>query len=120
MQEKRIFSFKDLTVWQKSTDLSVLVYNATKSFPQEEIYGLTSQMRRASVSIASNIAEGSARGSKKEFQRFLRIALGSLAELKTQVEIAKRLSFGKELDYNEIDSLIIEISKMGWVLIGKL
>jgi four helix bundle protein len=120
MQEKGISSFKDLIIWQKSADLAVLVYKITRSFPSEEMYGLTSQMRRASISISSNIAEGSIRGSKKEFQRFLRIALGSLTELRAQIEITKRLSFGENLNYNEIDSLIVEISKMAHALMRKL
>jgi four helix bundle protein len=76
-------SFKDLIVWQHSTKFATQMYAVTKSFPREELYGLTSQLRRASISVASNIAEGSKRGSKKEFAHFIRIAQGSLAELET-------------------------------------
>lgn len=115
-----ISSYKDLVVWKKSVELALLVYKLTSSFPKEEVYGLTSQMRRSSVSVASNIAEGSIRGSKKDFCHFLRIALGSNAELQTQLEISKSLSFGKVLDYNEIDNLTIEISEMIHGLTNKL
>ncbi len=107
-----IYSFKDLKVWQKGVRLALEVYKLSDKFPANELYGLTSQMRRASVSVASNIAEGSIRGSKKDFCHFLRISLGSIAELKTQVEISKSLPFGEKLDYNEVDTLLIEISKM--------
>jgi len=85
-----INTHKDLTVWQKSIELCAAVYSATRSFPLVERFGLTAQARRASVSIASNIAEGAARSSPREFARFLYIARGSLAELETQLEIARR------------------------------
>jgi four helix bundle protein len=81
---------RDLTVWQKSIELCAAVYSATRSFPPIERFGLTAQARRAAVSIASNIAEGAARSSPREFARFLFIARGSLAELETQLEIARR------------------------------
>ena len=87
-----IRSHKDLNVWQRSVDFTVNIYSITKDFPPEELYGLSSQMRRASVSIASNIAEGFGRSSK-EFVRFLQIALGSAAELETQIEIATRIGY---------------------------
>ena len=86
-------SHKDLDAWKKSMDLVDNVYKVTKSFPNEELYSLTNQMRRAAISIPSNIAEGAARGSKKEFIRFLYIALGSLSELETQFIIANRLGY---------------------------
>jgi four helix bundle protein len=86
-------SFRDLIVWQKSLDLAVQVYHATAKFPREELFGLTSQMRRAGVSTPSNTAEGQARNSTGEFRHFLGIALGSLAELETQVELSMRLQF---------------------------
>lgn len=89
MDNKKISSYKDLLVWQKALELSVEIYNLTENFPKEEIYGLTSQIRRAAVSIPSNIAEGRYRGSKKDFSQFLRIAYASGAELETQLEIAK-------------------------------
>jgi four helix bundle protein len=117
---EKIFSYKDLIVWQKSVELALEIYKLTSLFPNVEVYGLTSQMRRASVSVASNIAEGSIRGSKKDFCHFLRISLGSIAELQTQLEIAKSLSFVNDLDYNGMNNLTIEISKMIHGLIGKL
>ena len=86
-------NYKDLIVWQKSMELVVVVYEATKVFPKEELYGLTSQIRRAAVSIPSNIAEGQGRESKKEFFQFLSIAYGSLREVETQILIAERLSY---------------------------
>jgi four helix bundle protein len=89
----RINSFRDLRVWQAGMDLVVDVYRITQSFPSEEIYGLTSQMRRAAVSIPSNVAEGHTREHSREFLNFLSIAQGSLAELQTQVEIAGRLAY---------------------------
>lgn len=106
------YSYKDLIVWQKSVELSVLVYKLTAAFPASELYGLTSQVRRAAVSIPANIAEGRMRGSKAEFQRFLSIAYGSGAELETHLEIAKRLSFGKNMDFRAVDALLLEVMKM--------
>ena len=82
----------DLVVWQKSVDFVEVVYRLTQEFPGDERFGLTSQLRRAAVSIPSNIAEGAARKSKLEFAQFISIALGSAAEVETQVEIARRLS----------------------------
>jgi len=94
-----IHSYKDLIVWQKAMDLVVAVYVLTDLFPKNELYGLISQIRRCSVSIPSNIAEGRRRGSKKDYQHFLIIAYGSGAELETQIEIAKDLRFIKEVEY---------------------
>ena len=88
-----INSFRDLRVWQAGMDLVTHVYRLTQSFPREEQYGLTSQMRRAAVSVPSNIAEGHARESSKEYLNHLSIVQGSLAELQTQIEIAARLDF---------------------------
>ncbi len=84
---------KDLKAWQESMDLVVTIYKVTSKFPDEEKYGLTTQLRRASVSVPSNIAEGSARKGNKEYIQFLYVALGSLAELDTQLEIAHNLEF---------------------------
>ncbi len=83
-----IKSYKDLDVWKKAMALTNLIYDVTDNFPKSEIYGLANQMRRAAVSIPSNIAEGSIRGSKAEFSRFVSIARGSLAELETQIILA--------------------------------
>ncbi len=115
-----ITSYKDLIVWQKSMDLVTLIYKITDKFPKTEIYGLTSQMRRCAVSIPSNIAEGSARKTRRDYGQFLHIAYGSGAELETQAEIAKRLGFNNSLDYNKINQLLIEVMKMLNTLIGKL
>jgi len=107
-----IYSYRDLVVWQRSMELVTVVYELTEQYPKSEVYGLISQTRRSAVSIPSNIAEGRRRGSRKDFRQFLIIAYGSGAELETQVEIAKRLSFGKNLDYKRVDSLLAEVMKM--------
>ena len=95
---KEIRNHKDLEVWKKSMDLVSNIYKITESFPNKELYGLTNQIRRAAVSVPSNIAEGAARSSKKEFIQFLYIALGSLSELETQIIIANRLEYLNNLD----------------------
>jgi len=92
----------DLNVWKSSAVLAIDVYKLTKTFPKEEIYGLTSQMRRAAVSISSNISEGASRGSKTEFIRFLNIANGSLSELETQLYITSEIGFLDPQEYNLI------------------
>lgn len=115
-----IRSHTDLIVWQKAVELSVCVYTLTETFPQREIYGLSSQMRRAAVSVPSNIAEGRRRGTTKDFVQFLRIAHGSLAEVETQLLISQKLSFCDEESARGIQSLVTEISKMLHVMIGKL
>jgi four helix bundle protein len=86
-------SYRDLEVWRLGLDLVETIYRCTAEFPKSETYGLSAQMRRAAVSIPSNIAEGQARSSSKEFLHFLSIALGSLAELETQIELANRLGY---------------------------
>jgi len=103
---------KDLDVWRKAIDLSVETYRISESFPREEIYGLTSQMRRASVSIASNIAEGAARRTDKDFIHFLHMALGSASELDTQMEIVKRLKLVKMKELDDLQYQVNEISRM--------
>ena len=108
--EGRRNSYRDLIVWQKAMDLTKQVYQLTKSFPKDEIYGLTSQIRRCSVSIPSNIAEGRGRNSDKEFIRFLNISLGSLYELQTQLELALAFQYISNID--EVNNASIEIEKM--------
>jgi len=108
----KIESYKDLIVWQKAIDLVVAIYELTAQFPKEEKYGLSSQMREAAVSIPSNIAEGSRRRSRKEYSYFIRISFGSASELETQVIAAKRLPFGKNLNYSKVDSLLDEVLRM--------
>ena len=104
--------FKQLIVWQKSIQLSVLVYRITDRFPKSEVFGLVSQMRRAAVSIASNIAEGQGRNSLGEYIQFLGHARGSLQELQTQHEIASRLGYGRQPETAEFTSTCEEISRM--------
>ena len=93
MEQGRLRSHLDLEVWQCSMDLAADIYAITTRFPREEAYGLSMQMRRSAVSIPSNIAEGAARHSRKEFVQFLHVALGSTAELETQLLLAKRMGF---------------------------
>jgi len=113
-------SYKDLIVWQKAMDLVEMVYQATKEFPREELYGLTNQLCRAAVSIPSNIAEGHARRSTAEFRNFLSIARGSLAEVETQLLIAQRLGYINTQRVESILSIQVEVNKMTNALIGKL
>ena len=112
--------FKKLIAWAKSMDIVAAVYEATQTFPKTEIYGLTAQIRRAAVSIPSNIAEGQARYSKKDFQHFLRQAKGSAAELQTQVLIAKRLRYLKEQLADRLEASIEELMRILNGLINSL
>jgi len=105
-------TFRELDVWSKAIDLTALIYESTADFPKQEIYGLTSQMRRAAVSIASNIAEGSARGTRKDFRQFVKQAEGSNCELQTQLTIARRLGFGDTEKLMAAEALSVEIGKM--------
>ncbi len=86
-------NYRDLIVWQKAMDLVTLVYQSTECFPQKEVFGLTNQIRKAAVSIPSNIAEGQGRNTDRDFRHFLSIARGSLQEVETQLEIARRLGY---------------------------
>jgi len=115
--EGRRNSYRDLIIWQKSINLTKQVYILTQTFPKEEVYGLTSQIRRSSVSMPSNIAEGKGRNSDKEFIRFLQIALGSLYELQTQLELSLKLRYTNNID--NLLKLSIEIEKMINSLITK-
>ena len=107
-------------MWQKSYTLTTVIYEVTRSFPKEEIYGLTSQIRRAAVSIPSNIAEGHTRGHRAEFIQFLNIAFASGAELETQLLLAKDLRYLSENDYARLDLLLTEVMKMLNSLLAKL
>lgn len=113
-------SYRDLIVWNKSVNMVTLVYKLLKKFPSDEKFGLTSQIKRSSVSIPSNIAEGYGRNYTKDYARFLQISRGSLFEMQTQLQIAINLEFIKENELAEIKSLSIEIEKMLNVLIKKL
>ena len=105
-------NFKELKVWQKSRILTTEVYNLTRKLPKDERFGLISQMDRAVVSIASNIAEGSGRGSDRDFRRFLNYSLGSAYELETQIILSYDLNFVSEKDYSKISEKIAEVQKM--------
>jgi four helix bundle protein len=109
------YSYRDLVVWQKAKALSVEAYRITETFPKSEIYGLTSQMRRAAVSIVSNIAEGQGRLTKGEFLQFLGTARGSLFELETQLEIAGELRY---LNHEVQEKAAKEIAEVRRLLIG--
>jgi four helix bundle protein len=113
-------SFRDLIVWQKSVELSVAIYKLTASFPNSERFGLTDQLRRASVSVASNIAEGYGRSTRGEYVQFLGHARGSNCEVQTQLVIAGKLGFGAEQKRPEAENLSDEIARMLVVLMQKL
>ena len=112
--------FHDLTVWQRAIDLTVCIYKLTQRFPKEEMYGLVSQLRRASVSVASNIAEGRGRLNPAEFRQFLGIALGSTFEVQTQLIVARKLNLGNEKAIDEAAALGNQVSKMLTSFIQKL
>lgn len=115
-----INSYRDLTVWQKSYELSLQIYKLTRNFPREELYGLISQIRRCAVSIPSNIAEGYARQRRLEYIQFLQISFGSGAELETQLSIAKDLKYVSDDEFQKVNGLLQEVMKMLNSLIGKL
>ena len=105
-------NYSDLVAWQKAMDLVELIYKATAQFPKEEVYGLTNQMRRAAVSVPSNIAEGQGRGSANDFRRFLSISYGSLREVETQILIAKRLHYLNDAQAERIMNLAGEVGRL--------
>jgi len=113
-------SYRDLVVWQRAVQMSVAIYQLTSAFPREEIYGLTSQLRRAGVSVASNIAEGYGRGSTGEYKQFLGMARGSNMEVQTHLDISKELGFGDREALNRCEGLSQEIGKMLVAIMNKL
>lgn len=113
-------SYRDLDVWQCAIQLSIAIYQLTRGFPGEEIYGLTSQLRRAGVSVASNIAEGYGRSSKGEYRSFLGMARGSALEIQTQLVIARQLNFGDPSRTTEAEALAERTGKMLWAMRAKL
>lgn len=113
-------SYRDLLVWQRSIEMTVAIYKLTIAFPKEETYGLTSQLRRAGVSVASNIAEGYGRMSTGEYKQFLGMARGSNSEVQTQLVIARELGFGNMETLKTADDLSQEVSKMLVAIIKKL
>jgi four helix bundle protein len=113
-------SYRELQVWQRSIQLATAVCRLAAGFPKDEVYGLSSQMKRAAVSVASNIAEGYGRLSVGEYRQFLGNARGSTLELQTQFEIARNLDFGDGRLLDEAESLSVEVSKMLYAMIDKL
>jgi four helix bundle protein len=113
-------NYRDLVVWQMAIQLAKQIYELTGKFPQQEIYGLTNQLRRAAVSVPSNIAEGQARKLPGEFRHFLRIALGSLAEMDTQLIIASELEYVGVAQVAGFNSELVEIRKKIYALINSL
>lgn len=113
-------TFRDLLIWQKSMTLITQIYQSTNQFPKEEIFGLTSQIRRSAISIPSNIAEGFGRESKQDFLRYLNISIGSLFEFQTQLEIAKNINYLNENEFNNIFEDSREIERMLVSFIKKL
>lgn len=105
-------SYRELVVWQRAMELNEVVYRLTREFPREELYGLTSQIRRAATSIPSNIAEGQGRESTKEFRQFLAIARGSNCEVQTQLELARRLNLASPDGIAHAENLSEEVRKM--------
>ena len=117
---EKIKNFQDLRIWQIGIEVVKDIYISTKKFPKEELYGLTSQMRRSAISIPSNIAEGFRRYHNKEYKQFLYIALGSCAELETQIIIANELDYINETNKTELIEMIKYICRMTVKLINKL
>jgi four helix bundle protein len=114
------YSYRELIVWQKGIELVFEVYKLTELFPKTELYGLSSQMRRAAVSIPANIAEGSARGHRREYCQFVRIAYASGAELETHLLIAQRLGFAAASKFARVEGVLDEVMKMANALAKKL
>jgi four helix bundle protein len=109
---QRIRSYRDLEVWQRSMNLVTEIYRLTRSFPADERFGLTAQLRRAAVSIPANLAEGAGRSGASEYHRFVSIARGSAAEVETLLEIGERLAFAAADEFDHSRSLLAEVGKM--------
>jgi len=114
-----IHNFRELVVWQKSMELTKIVYTQTKSFPQHELYALTSQLQRAAVSIPANIAEGAGRATDKELCHFLSFSLGSAYELETELTLAHDFGYIRTEIYDDLNMRLVEIEKMLYGLISK-
>jgi four helix bundle protein len=112
MEKEKITSFTKLISWQKAFSLVILIYKITKNFPEEELYGIISQMRRAAVSVTSNISEGFSRIYKKEKIQFLYLSLGSLTELENLLLIARELGFLNKQSFDQASQLCVEVSKL--------
>lgn len=113
-------NFQELTIWQKSHSLTLKVYHLTQTFPQEEMYGLSSQMRRSAASIPTNIAEGCGRNSNPDMKRFLTISTGSASELEYQLILSKDLKYLNELSFKELTYELQEIRKMIFSFINNM
>ncbi|MFH2138109.1 MAG: four helix bundle protein [Candidatus Omnitrophota bacterium] len=105
-------NFRNIKAWQRSDDMVMLVYKKSRSFPREELYGLTSQLRRAALSVPTNIAEGASRDFQKEYLQFLNIASGSISEVEYLLHVSKRLNYLNEKDYFEIEIARKEAAKL--------
>lgn len=116
----KVKSYKELIVWQKAMELSLSVYRLTDKFPKSEQFGLINQIRRAVVSIPSNIAEGWARKGLGEYIHFLYVSYASASELETQLILSKKLNLGDKESYTKIESLLLEVQKLLYVIIKKL
>lgn len=113
-------NFRELKVWEKSHQLTLAVYKATTTFPREEQYGLTSQLRRACASVPANIAEGCGRGSEADFARFLQIAMGSASELEYHLLLARDLNLLRQVEYESLDREVTDVKRMLTSFIQKL
>ena len=112
--------FRNLTVWQKSHNLAISVYHKTKTFPKEEVYGITSQLRRAIVSIPTNLAEGCGRGSDKDFAKFAQIAIGSASESEYLIMLSHELGYLNKEDFKDLSERVCEVKRMISSLIKNL
>ena len=112
--------YKNLKVWQKADELAIEIYKITRKFPKDELYGITSQLRRASLSVPTNIAEGYARKGDKELARYINISIGSLAEVEYLLDFSWRLGFMKEEDFQKISSLREFVGKLLWNFYKKI
>jgi len=113
-------SYKDLLVWQRAIQMTLAIYKLSATFPREEVYGLTSQVRRAAVSVASNIAEGYGRGTRGEYKQFLGMARGSICEVQTQLFIVQELGYGSATLQANALNLSEQVSKMLYSILNKL
>ena len=112
--------YKDLKVWQKADELALVIYRVTRYFPKDELYALTSQLRRAALSVPTNIVEGYARKGDKELSRFITIAIGSLAEVEYLLSFSRRLEYLTEEAYQEVETLRNEVGRLLWSFYRKL
>ncbi|MEI7512571.1 MAG: four helix bundle protein [Candidatus Uhrbacteria bacterium] len=112
MQNEKIRSFRDLTTWKEAHRFALQIYRVTRSFPKEELFGLTDQMKRAAVSLTSNIAEGFSRRSSKDKAHFYTISAGSLTELQSQYTLAKDLEFLSVRDYEDLESQLLNVHRL--------